>query len=66
MVVDDFLTAVCSNNFSRWIISQGFQNAYIELGGALLAVAIIGAVPLFFWNKEVRSVWSKKLRFDIK
>jgi hypothetical protein len=66
MVTVDFLTAGCSNNFPRWIISQGFQNAYIELGGALLAVAIVGGVPLFLWNKKARRVWTKKLRFDLK
>jgi hypothetical protein len=61
-----FLTTRCSNNFSRWIVSQGFANAYIELGGALFAVVICGAVPLFFFNKKIRRVWTSKLRFDLK
>jgi hypothetical protein len=66
MVVVTFLTVLCSNNFSRWIASQGFQNAYVELGGALFAVVICGAVPLFFFNKKIRRVWTSKLRFDLK
>jgi hypothetical protein len=66
MVVMTFLTVVCSNNFSRWIVSQGFANAYIELGGALFAVVICGAVPLFFFNKKIRRVWTSRLRFDLK
>ena len=57
---------VFSNNFTRWIELQGFQNAYIELGGALLAVVVVGGVPLFLWNKKVRKVWGRRLRFDLK
>ncbi len=64
--ITTFLTAMCSNNFLHWISSQGFQNAYIELGGALFAVAIIGAVPLFLWNKKMRRVLTTKLRFELK
>ncbi|CZR66495.1 uncharacterized protein PAC_16396 [Phialocephala subalpina] len=60
------LSFAISNNFSRWVASQGFQNAYIELGGVLFAVTILGGVPLFLWNKKVRRVWTKKLRFDLK
>ena len=63
MIADKF---VSSNNFPRWIESQGFQNSYIQLGGALLGVMVVGSVPLFLWNKKVRKVWGKRLRFDLK
>jgi hypothetical protein len=51
----------CSNNFTNWIASQGFQNAYIELGSVLLAVIIVGGVPMYFFNKKVRGTWGRKL-----
>lgn len=41
--------------------SQGFQNAYIELGAALLGVTVVGGIPMFLWNKNIRRVWTKKL-----
>ncbi|KAH8810680.1 major facilitator superfamily domain-containing protein [Xylogone sp. PMI_703] len=47
-----------SNNFTAWIASQGFQDAYIQLGAALLGVAIVGGVPLYLWNKHLRRLWS--------
>jgi hypothetical protein len=50
-----------SNNFTEWIISQGFQNAYVELGGALLAVVVVGGVPMYFFNKKIRRTWGRTL-----
>ncbi|KAF8849287.1 hypothetical protein BDZ45DRAFT_810082 [Acephala macrosclerotiorum] len=55
-----------SNNFLRWIVSQGFQNAYIELGAALIGVMFVGGIPLFLWNKQIRRVWTKKLKFNLE
>ncbi|KAG4431443.1 hypothetical protein IFR05_013075 [Cadophora sp. M221] len=55
-----------SNNFQRWIASQGFQNAYIELGAALIGVMFVGGMPMFLWNKNIRRVWTKKLKFNLK
>ncbi|KAH8588123.1 major facilitator superfamily domain-containing protein [Bisporella sp. PMI_857] len=55
------LSFAISNNFTNWIASQGFQNAYIELGSVLLAVIIVGGVPIYFFNKKVRGTWGRKL-----
>lgn len=60
------LTLICSNNFPRWIAGQGFANAYIQLGSVILGVVIVGGVPMFFFNKRIRRVWTKKVKFDLK
>lgn len=53
-----------SNDFPRWIVSQGIQNAYIELGAALLGVMVVGSIPMYLFNKSIRRVWTKKLRHN--
>lgn len=58
------LSFAISNDFPRWIVSQGIQNAYIELGAALLGVMVVGSIPMYLFNKSIRRVWTKKLRHN--
>ncbi|KAH7378874.1 major facilitator superfamily domain-containing protein [Cadophora sp. MPI-SDFR-AT-0126] len=55
-----------SNNFDSWIDSRGFQNAYIELGAAFIGVLFVGGIPIFLWNKHLRRVWTKKMKFNLE